>query len=167
MGSIVHSHGFPYPSYADDTQLVLDKAKLLFLPGKPSPIHHLSRTNVGMALDDQLSLAANMDATSRSFRSMPHHQKDVCVLHLEGHTGFGPCCHLMAGLLHSLLAGLAGLPACTIQPLQIIQNAAPRLVFNRPRSKFFTTPLLRTMHWLLGTARIRLKSMRLARPGLK
>ncbi|KAK6301287.1 hypothetical protein J4Q44_G00293850, partial [Coregonus suidteri] len=42
---------------------------------------------------------------------------------------------------------LAGLPACAIKPLQLIQNAAARLVFNLPKFSH-VTPLLRTLHWL-------------------
>ncbi|KAJ8389727.1 hypothetical protein AAFF_G00114330 [Aldrovandia affinis] len=56
---------------------------------------------------------------------------------------------------------LAGLPACAIKPLQLVQNAAARLVFNQPK---FThvTPLLSSLHWLPIAARIRFKSLVLA-----
>ncbi|KAK5930426.1 hypothetical protein CgunFtcFv8_026661 [Champsocephalus gunnari] len=56
---------------------------------------------------------------------------------------------------------LAGLPACAIRPLQLIQNAAARLVFNLPKCSH-TTPLLRSLHWLPITARIHFKTMLLA-----
>ncbi|KAK5916423.1 hypothetical protein CgunFtcFv8_011409 [Champsocephalus gunnari] len=56
---------------------------------------------------------------------------------------------------------LAGLPACAIRPLQLIQNAAARLVFNLPTFSH-TTPLLRSLHWLPVTARIYFKTMVLA-----
>jgi len=42
---------------------------------------------------------------------------------------------------------LAGLPSCAIKPLQIIQNAAARLVFNKPKSAH-VTPLFIPMPWL-------------------
>ncbi len=42
---------------------------------------------------------------------------------------------------------LAGLPACTIKPLQLIQNAAARVVFNEPK-KAHVTPLFIRLHWL-------------------
>ncbi|KAI2655879.1 Pro-Pol polyprotein [Labeo rohita] len=45
---------------------------------------------------------------------------------------------------------LAGLPSCTIKPLQMIQNAAARLVFNEPK-KAHVTPLFITLHWLPNT----------------
>ncbi|KAI4876496.1 hypothetical protein NFI96_010593, partial [Prochilodus magdalenae] len=49
---------------------------------------------------------------------------------------------------------LAGLPLRAIRPLQFVQNAAARLIFNLPK---FThvTPLLRSLHWLPVVARIR------------
>ncbi|KAK5904069.1 hypothetical protein CgunFtcFv8_007791 [Champsocephalus gunnari] len=56
---------------------------------------------------------------------------------------------------------LAGLPACAIRPLQLIRNAAARLVFNLPTCSH-TTPLLRSLHWLPVTARIHFKTMVLA-----
>ncbi|XP_071061779.1 uncharacterized protein [Pseudochaenichthys georgianus] len=56
---------------------------------------------------------------------------------------------------------LAGLPACAIRPLQLIQNAAARLVFNLPKFSH-TTPLLRCLQWLPITARIHFKTMVLA-----
>ncbi|KAG7499322.1 hypothetical protein JOB18_034886 [Solea senegalensis] len=56
---------------------------------------------------------------------------------------------------------LAGLPACAIGPLQLIQNAAARLVFNLPKFSH-TTPLLRSLHWLPVAARIRFKTLVLA-----
>ncbi|KAI2650044.1 Protein phosphatase 2C 1 [Labeo rohita] len=43
---------------------------------------------------------------------------------------------------------LAGLPSCIIKPLQMIQNAAARLVFNKPK-RAHVTPLFITLHWLM------------------
>ncbi|KAF7704303.1 hypothetical protein HF521_021375 [Silurus meridionalis] len=56
---------------------------------------------------------------------------------------------------------LAGLPLNAIRPLQMIQNAAARLVFNQPKFSH-TTPLLRSLHWLPVAARIRFKTLMLA-----
>ncbi|KAK3554730.1 hypothetical protein QTP70_033143, partial [Hemibagrus guttatus] len=53
------------------------------------------------------------------------------------------------------------LPLNTICPLQMIQNAAARLVFNLPKFSH-TTPLLRSLHWLPVAARIRFKTLILA-----
>ncbi|KAI4887327.1 hypothetical protein NFI96_006292 [Prochilodus magdalenae] len=53
---------------------------------------------------------------------------------------------------------LAGLPPRAIRLLQLVQNAAARLMFNLPK---FThvTPLLRSLHWLLVVARITFKTL--------
>ena len=56
---------------------------------------------------------------------------------------------------------LTSLPACVIQPLQLIQNAAAHLVFNLPKFSH-VTPLLRSLHWLPVAARIRFKVLTLA-----
>ncbi len=42
---------------------------------------------------------------------------------------------------------LAGLPASSIRPLQLIQNAAARLIFNEPK-RTHVTPLFINLHWL-------------------
>src|SRR4029434_618054 len=49
---------------------------------------------------------------------------------------------------------LTGLPACVVKPLQMIQNAAARLVFNQPK-RAHVTPLLIELHWLPVAARIK------------
>ena len=49
---------------------------------------------------------------------------------------------------------LAGLPASAIRPLQLIQNAVARLIFNTPKYTH-TTQLLTDLHWLPVIARIK------------
>ncbi len=71
---------------------------------------------------------------------------------------FGPSVQLLVqALVLSRLdycnALLAGLPACTIKPLQLIQNAAARVVFNEPK-KAHVTPLFIRLHWLPIAAHI-------------
>ncbi len=56
---------------------------------------------------------------------------------------------------------LDGLPSNTIKPLQIIQNAAARLVFNEPK-RANVTPLFISLHWLPVAARIQFKTLMLA-----
>ena len=56
---------------------------------------------------------------------------------------------------------LAGLPASAIRPLQLIQNAAARLIFNVPKYTH-TTPLLKDPHWLPVMAHIKFKTLVLA-----
>ncbi len=56
---------------------------------------------------------------------------------------------------------LAGLPSSTIKPLQMIQNAAVRLVFNELK-RAHVTPLFISLHWLPVAACIKLKILMLA-----
>ncbi|KAK3568156.1 hypothetical protein QTP86_032700 [Hemibagrus guttatus] len=56
---------------------------------------------------------------------------------------------------------IPGLPLNAIRPLQMIQNAAARLVFNLPKFSHIT-PLLRSLYWLPVAARIRFKTLMLA-----
>ena len=56
---------------------------------------------------------------------------------------------------------LAGLPACTIKPLQLIQNAAARVVFNESKTAH-VTPLLIRLHWLPVAACIKYEVLMLA-----
>ncbi len=56
---------------------------------------------------------------------------------------------------------LAGLPSCIIKPLQMIQNAAVRLVFCEPK-RAHVTPLFISLHWLPVAARIKSKTLMLA-----
>ncbi len=59
--------------------------------------------------------------------------------------------HLVQALVISRLdyynALLAGLPSSSIKPLQIVQNAAARLVFNEPK-RTHVTSLFISLHWL-------------------
>ena len=56
---------------------------------------------------------------------------------------------------------LTGLPACAVKSLQMVQNAAARLVFNQPK-RAHVTPLFIELHWLPLAARIKFKSLMLA-----
>ncbi len=55
---------------------------------------------------------------------------------------------------------LAGLPASSIKPLQLIQTEAERLIFNEPKRMHIT--LLINLHWLPVAARIKLKALMFA-----
>ncbi|KAI5607775.1 hypothetical protein C0J50_9877, partial [Silurus asotus] len=62
---------------------------------------------------------------------------------------------------NTVLSECSSLPLNAIHPLQMIQNAAARLVFNQPKFSH-TTPLLRFLHWFPVAARIRFKTLMLA-----
>ncbi len=68
---------------------------------------------------------------------------------------------LVISRLHYCSALLAGLPSNTITHLQIIQNAAARLVFNEPK-RAHVTPLFISLHWLPIAAHIKFKTLMLA-----
>ncbi len=62
------------------------------------------------------------------------------------------------GVIFDDNALLAGLPSNTIKPLQTIQNAAARLVFNEPK-RAHVTPLFISLHSLPVAARIKFKTL--------
>ncbi len=53
------------------------------------------------------------------------------------------------------------LPASSIKPLQLIQNAAERYIFNEPKT-MHVTPLFINLHWLPIAARIKFKALMFA-----
>ncbi len=68
---------------------------------------------------------------------------------------------LVISRLHYCNALLAGLPSCTNKPLQMIQNAAARLVFCEIK-RAHVTPLFISLHWLPVATRIKFKALMLA-----
>ena len=151
FGSVIHSHSFSYHSYADDTQLILSfpqsetqvAARLSACLTDISQwtfTHHLKikpwqgwttfpSRNLGVTLDSQLSLTANITATTRSCRFMLHNIRRIRPLLTQKADQV-----LVQALVISRLdycnSLLAGLRASAIRPLQLIQNAAAWLVFS-------------------------------------
>uniref|UniRef100_A0A674DUK9 Reverse transcriptase domain-containing protein n=1 Tax=Salmo trutta TaxID=8032 RepID=A0A674DUK9_SALTR len=142
---------------AHHLKLNLGKTELLFLPGKDCPFHDLTITvdnslvsssqsakNLGVTLDNTLSFSTNIKAVTRSCRFMLYNIRRVrpCLTQEAAQV-------LVQALVISRLdycnSLLAGLPACAIKPLQLIQNAAARLVFNLPKFSH-VPPLLRSLH---------------------
>ncbi|KAL6110246.1 uncharacterized protein ACO6RY_19366 [Pungitius sinensis] len=98
-----------------------------------------SARNLGVTLDFQLSLTAIIAATTRSCRYTLYNIRRIRPLLTQKAAQV-----LIQALVISRLdycnSLLAGLPATAIRPLQLIQNAAARLVFNLPKYSH-TTPL--------------------------
>ena len=154
-------------------QLNLAKTELLVLPANPSLQHDLtiqldsssitpsrSVRNLGVIFDDQLTFTDHITKTARSCRFAMHNIRKIRPFLTEHATQL-----LVQALVISRLdycnALLAGLPSCATKPLQMIQNAAARLVFNEPK-RAHVTPLFISLHWLPLAARIKFKVLTLA-----
>ncbi|KAJ8408913.1 hypothetical protein AAFF_G00247310 [Aldrovandia affinis] len=117
-----------------------------------------SARSLGVTLDNQLCFSGHIAAITQTCRFSLHKIRRIQHFLTQEATQL-----LVQTLLISRLdycnSLLAGLPACAIKPLQLVQNAAARLVFNQPK---FThvTPLLSSLHPI--AARIRFKSLVLA-----
>ncbi|KAK3528352.1 hypothetical protein QTP86_034147 [Hemibagrus guttatus] len=149
------------------------KTELLVIPGDPSPAQDLAISlnnsmispsatarNLGVTMDNQLSFSSPVTNVTRSCRFLLYNIRRIRPFLSTQATQV-----LVQSLVTSRLdycnSILAGLPLNAIRLLQMIQNAAARLVFNL--SKFsHTTPLLRSLHWLPVAARIRFKTLMLA-----
>src|SRR4029434_3881593 len=108
--------------------------------------------NLGVIIDDQLTFTDHIASVSRSCRFALYNIRKIRPYLTQSATHM-----LVPLLLTSRLdycnALLTGLPACVVKPLQMIQNAAARLVFNQPK-RAHVTPLLIELHWLPVAARI-------------
>ncbi len=109
--------------------------------------------NLGVIFDDQLTFKDHGVKTARSCRFTLHKMKPFLTQHAAQ--------LLVQALVISRLdycnALLAGLPSNTIKPLQMIQNAAARLVFSEHK-RAHVTPLFVSLHWLPVAARIKFKT---------
>ncbi|KAI4880686.1 hypothetical protein NFI96_018424, partial [Prochilodus magdalenae] len=151
------------------------KTELLFIPSTTGPHRDLAISfgnslitqtedarSLGVILDGQLSFSAHIANLTRSCRFLLHNIRRVRPFLSQEATQL-----LVQSLVISRLdycnSLLAGLPLRAIGPLQLVQNAAVRLIFNLPK---FThvTPLLRSLHWLPVVTRIRFKTLMPTKP---
>ncbi len=154
-------------------QLNLAKTELFVVSANPELHHNFSvqlgsstithsRTarNLGVVINDQLSFTDHIATTARSYRFALYNIRKIRPSLSEQAAQL-----LVQALVLSKLdycnALLAGLPTCTIKPLQLIQNAAARVVFNEPK-KAHVTPLFISLHWLPVAARIIFKVLMFA-----
>ncbi len=126
--------------------------------------HHLTPSalvrNLGVISDDQLTLKEHIAKTARSCRFALHNIRKIRPF-LSEHAAQLLVQVLVISRLDYCNALLAGLPSNTIKPLQMIQNAAARLVFNEPK-RAHVTPLFVSLHWLPVAARIKFKTLMIA-----
>ncbi len=154
-------------------QLNLAKTELLVFPATPTLQHDFtiqlgsstiapstSVRNLGVIFDDQLTFKEHIAKTARSCRFALHNIRKIRP-YLTEHAAQLLVQALVISRLDYFNAHRAGLPSNTIKPLQMIQNAAARLVFNEPK-RAHVTPLFISLRWLLVAARIKFKTLMLA-----
>ncbi len=156
-------------------QLNLAKTELLVVSTNPSLHHNFtiqlgsstitpSKTgrNLGVVIDDELNFSYHIAKTARSCRFALFNIKKIKIRpFLSEHASKLIVQALVMSRLDYCNALLAGLPANSIKPLQLIQNAAARLIFNEPK-RTCVTPLFINLHWLPVTARIKFKALMFA-----
>ncbi len=154
-------------------QFNLAKTELLVFPATPT-LHHdftiqlgsstitplASVRNLGVIFDGQLTFKEHIAKTARSCRFALHNIRKIRPF-LTEHAAQLLVQALVISRLNYCNALLAELPSNTIKPLQMIQNAAARLVFNEPK-RAHVTPLFVSLHWLPVAARIQFKTLMLA-----
>ncbi len=116
--------------------------------------------NIGVIFDDQLTFKDHIAKTAWFCRFALHNIWQIRQF-LTQHAAQLLVQALVISRLDYCNARLAGLPSCTIKPLQMIQNAAARLVFSEPK-RAHVTPLFISLHWLPVAARIKFKTLMLA-----
>ncbi len=154
-------------------QLNLAKTALLIFPATPTLQHDFSIQlgsstitppasvrNLGVIFDDQLTFKEHIAKTARSCRFALHNIRKIRPFLME-HAAQLLVQALVISRLYYCNALHAGLPSYTIKPLQMIQNAAARLVFNEPK-RAHVTPLFVSLFWLPVAARIQFKTLMLA-----
>ncbi len=153
-----HSSSFPIKMHATDakTQKIKPDPNFFYEGRKVSE----AVCKLEVVIDDQLSFTDHIATTARSCRFALYNIRKIRPFLSEQAAQL-----LVQTLVLSRLdycnALLAGLPACTIKPLQLIQNAAARVVFNELK-KAHVTPLFIRLHWLPIAARIKFKVLMFA-----
>ncbi|XP_072222435.1 uncharacterized protein [Leuresthes tenuis] len=158
---------------AHHLQLNLPKTELLVFPAKPTVQHSICiqteslslapskvAGNLGVMIDDQLTFKDHVTSVARSCRFALLNIRKIRP-YLTQHATQLLVQAMVISRLDYCNALLTGLPACAVKPLQMVQNAAARLVFNQPK-RAHVTPLFIELHWLPLAARIRFKSLMLA-----
>ncbi len=107
-----------------------------------------------------LCWTADIAKTARSCRFALHNIRKISPF-LTEHAAQLLVQALVISRLDYCNALLAGFPSSTIKPLQMIKNAAARLVFNEPK-RAHVTPLFISLLWLTFTAHIKFKTLMLA-----
>ncbi len=116
--------------------------------------------NLGVVIDDKLNLTDHITKTARSCRFALYNITKIRPF-LSEHATQLLAQALVLSRLDYCNVLLAGLPASSIKPLQLIQNAAARLIFNELKI-IHVTPLFINLHWLPIATRIKFKALMFA-----
>ncbi len=154
-------------------QLNPAKTELIVVPATPNLQHDFtiqlgsstitpssSVRNLDVIFDDQLTFKDHIAKTARSCRFALHNIRKIRP-YLTQHPAQLLVQALVIYSLDYCNALLAGLPSCTLKPLEMIQNAATQLVFSEPK-RAHVPPLFIFLHSLPVAARIKLKTLMLA-----
>ena len=130
-------------SWMDNHHLKLNpgKTELIFFPALTSPFSDFSISlgeatvtsspsarNLGVVMDNRLSLSENITAVTRTCRFFLYNIRRIRPF-LTNYSTQLLVQALVLSRLDDCNSLLAGLPASAIRPLQLIQNAAARLIF--------------------------------------
>ncbi len=153
LGSVIQKHGFSYHCYADDTQLYFS-----FQPDDPTVTARITACLSDISswmMDHHLQLnLAKTELLVVSANPSLHHNLSIQL----GSSTITPSrtARNLGVVINDQLsftdhiattARSCRFTACTIKPLQLIQNAAARVVFNELK-KAHVTPLFIRLHWL-------------------
>ncbi len=116
--------------------------------------------NLGVMIDDQLTFSDHIAKTAWSCRFALFNIKKIRPF-LSEHKKQLLVQALVLSRLNYCNALLAGLPASSIKPLQLIQNVATRYIFYKTK-RTHVTPLFINFHWLPIAARIKFKALMFA-----
>ncbi|XP_073767046.1 uncharacterized protein isoform X2 [Danio rerio] len=154
-------------------QLNLAKTEMLVVSANPTLHHNFSIQmdgatitaskmvkSLGVTIDDQLNFSDHISRTARSCRFALYNIRKIRPF-LSEYAAQLLVQALVLSKLDYCNSLLAGLPANSIKPLQLLQNAAARVVFNEPK-RAHVTPLLVRLHWLPVAARIKFKTLMFA-----
>ncbi len=154
-------------------QLNLAKTELLVITANPSFHHNFtfqlgsstitpSKTarNLVVVINNKLNFSDHITKTARSCNCALYNIKKIRPF-LSKHATQLLVQALVLSRLDYYNALLAGLPASSIKPLQLIQNADAKCIFNEPK-RTHVTPLFINLHWLPIAARIIFKALMFA-----
>ena len=123
-----------------------------------------SARNLGVMFDDTLSFK---QFCLKSASAATFHIRSLSMIrdHLSRDLTSRLCSSLVLSRLDYCNSLLAGLPKCSLRPLQLAQNMAARLVF-RARKSCHITPLLQQLDWLPINKRIEEKILKITSKSL-